>query len=132
MTCCPISRSGFRPEINDKNKMASAEGSICNELPGKRTTGIETFSLMCLITSPRLVVVTKLPPTKKKSTQFSFASLNSGSNAVGSSTLSGSTKTAIDFFLSRDRLSKLVRIDMLRIDIFLLSVFKVFGYSIFC
>src|ERR1700754_4337513 len=47
-TCCPIRRSGLRPEINDRKRIASAEGSICSELPGNRTTGILTFSFNVL------------------------------------------------------------------------------------
>src|SRR5687768_745596 len=62
ITCCPINNSGLRPEIRDKNKIASAVDSICIELPGKRITGMVTFFLICRTTSERLVVVIRLPP----------------------------------------------------------------------
>src|SRR5690348_5635083 len=75
ITCWPISNSGFLPEIKERKRSASAVGSICIELPGNNTTGIVTFSFICLTTSERFVVVIRLPPTKKKSTQSSLARL---------------------------------------------------------
>src|SRR5688572_26913996 len=69
-----------------------------------------TFSLIVLTTSERFPVVTMLPPTKKKSTQFSVARLIRLINRDGSSALSGSMRTATDFFLCLWRSCRVSRI----------------------
>lgn len=95
-TWFPMSKSGFRPEIRERNKSASALGSTCWILPGKITTGILLLAFSLAIVSGILLPVTKLPPTKNKSTPWLSAWAATRSMAA-SSTSSGSTRTAKSF-----------------------------------
>ena len=63
--CFPIKRSGFLPEIRERNKIPSALGFICMAFPGKSITGIFEFSFIVFMQSLRLSFMSKLPPTKK-------------------------------------------------------------------
>ena len=65
ITCCPISISGFLPDINDKNNIASAFSLTCIAFPGNKTTGIELFDLIVNMLCSKELFINRLPPTKK-------------------------------------------------------------------
>ena len=94
-TCCPMRRSGFLPEISERNSIASALGLNCTASPMNKTVGIDEcdFIYRTLWSIDSFICD---PPIKIKS---GFAFSVSLTNAVSRLPLhfSGSISTANNF-----------------------------------